>query len=186
MLEICRQLQRRNAYLARIFLCLVMLVASPLAAETVRFDSPQVLPDLSVLAADAKEAETPADWRGQVVVLHFWATWCAPCVEEMPDMNRLAKRYAGNRQVRIVPISQDMTGFVTIKSFYRRYQLDALPSYWDARAKAFKALALTALPSTLIVDREGYVLAQIRGQASWGRNGEGEITTLIEEALKRP
>ncbi len=164
----------------------LLLCGAGAMADTVRFSTPKPVAAISVQKAETHGPDTPESWRGKVVVLHFWATWCTPCVEEMPDMNRLAKRYAGNRDVLIVPVSQDMTGFLTIKTFYRRHELSALPMYWDEKAAAFKALGLNALPTTLILDRDGRVTAQIRGQADWDENGEGEIATLIEEALGQP
>ena len=175
-----RLLHRRNLALASLFLCL----CAPISANADSYGvlqtvAPQQVPALQLMQADKAAAQSQADWQGQVGVLNFWATWCAPCVKEMPSLNALAKHYAG-KPVLIVPAAQDITGFLTIKTFYRRQKLDALPLFWDKDTASFQALGLNVLPASFVLDQKGQMIARVDGTYDW--NSE-EMHRLIDAAL---
>lgn len=114
-------------------------------------------------------------FRGKVVLLNFWATWCRPCVYEMPTLDRLAATYPSDK-LAVAAVSIDQAGLQAVARFIQRYQINRLPIYLDpaqnlgtfdaARAES-GALALYGLPISYIIDRNGRVLGYITGAAEW-------------------
>jgi len=150
--------------------------------NTLTYPAPAPLKALSLLTPGTEAPVSSQDWKGKVVVLNFWATWCGPCVKEMPSLNALAKSYEG-KNVLVIPASQDVTGFITIKAFYRRHKLDHLPVYWDKGFTAFKTLGLSVVPVSLVIDRQGMIIGWVEGVIDW--DGP-EVHALIDKALATP
>ncbi|HEY9548271.1 MAG TPA: TlpA disulfide reductase family protein [Kiloniellaceae bacterium] len=111
-------------------------------------------------------AASLSDFRGRVVLVNFWATWCAPCVAEMPALERLHQALA-DEGLAVLAISQDRDGAAVVNPFLARIDLQHLPVYLDAKGVLGRAFALKGLPTTFLVDREGRVLAGLVGPAEW-------------------
>ena len=108
---------------------------------------------------------TLADKRGRVVLMNFWATWCSPCVREMPSLGRLQAKFDLN-VLEVVLISEDRDAAV-IEPFYRRLGLDNLAAYHDPRGRLARQLAVTGMPTTLLIDRNGNEVGRVVGAAEW-------------------
>lgn len=106
------------------------------------------------------------DFKGKVVVLNFWATWCEPCVKEMPALERLAVEYADQGLV-LVAVAEDFRGFETTERFLKRHNLSGIEAYWDERNQLFNAFQIMGLPATVIIDREGYEIGRVTGFVDW-------------------
>lgn len=120
--------------------------------------------------------ETGLDaFRGQVVVLNLWATWCAPCREEMPSLDRLQQAFAGE-PVRVIALSVDRAGAERVKAFIDEVGATSLAVYRDPTVKAARTLKVPGLPATLLVDREGREVGRVLGIAKW--DGEAAIATV--------
>jgi thiol-disulfide isomerase/thioredoxin len=123
---------------------------------------------------------TPADFKGKVVVMNLWATWCGPCKIEMPMLAKLAQEYAG-KPVEVVAISIDKPEAVSAaKAFIA--QNAPLKFYSDAEAKLPWALkpAATGMPTTLILGKDGLERGRISGQADWDKPS---AKALIDKVL---
>lgn len=107
-----------------------------------------------------------ADFKGQVVVLNIWATWCVPCVKEMPALDRLQGKLAGDK-ARVLALSIDRGGVAQVLPFYERLQISNLAVHVDSQAKVWPALAVKALPLTLLIDPQGREVGRIEGAAEW-------------------
>jgi len=107
-----------------------------------------------------------ADFQGQVVVLNIWATWCVPCVKEMPALDRLQGKLAGDK-ARVLAISIDRGGAAQVLPFYERLRIGNLAVHVDSQAKVWSALSVKALPLTLVIDPKGREVGRIEGAAEW-------------------
>ena len=134
--------------------------------ERLREDT-RPLPAFTFLDAEGQE-KTVADFPGQGLVLNFWATWCAPCVAEMPALERLAAALAGER-IAVLPLSSDRGGKSAVDGFYQRTGIQGLGVWLDPRGSAARALGARGLPTTVIVDRNGQERARLEGDAAWDR-----------------
>jgi thiol-disulfide isomerase/thioredoxin len=107
-----------------------------------------------------------ADFRGKVVLVNLWATWCPPCVKEMPALDALQRRLGGP-DFAVVAISQDAGGIERPKSFLDQRKLGALLPYLDARGAVAAALRGPGLPTSVLLDRQGREIARLVGAADW-------------------
>ena len=112
------------------------------------------------------KAHSLADYRGRVVLLNFWATWCAPCVKEMPSLAKLQTRLAGPG-FTVVALSEDRQGWKKIAPFRDRHKLGALPIFHDEKSTLMFAIKARGLPTTLLIGRKGRVLGRLTGPADW-------------------
>ena len=102
---------------------------------------------------------TLQDFAGQVVLLNFWATWCAPCVREMPSLDRLQAKLGGEG-LAVVTVSRDRGGANVVMPFYERLELTNLGVYLDPKGAFSRAFKVRGLPTTILIDREGRVVGE--------------------------
>ncbi|PZQ14172.1 MAG: redoxin [Ancylobacter novellus] len=144
--------------------------------------SPRPLPALSF--KDAAGADVGLDtFRGKVVLLNLWATWCAPCRKEMPALDRLEAE-EGGASFAVVPVSLDFGTDEKPKKFLDEIGAKKLPLFHDAAGKVLPALKSvgrgTGLPTTLILDRAGCEIGYLPGPAEWASE---DAKALIKAAL---
>ena len=111
-------------------------------------------------------AATLADFRGRTILLNIWATWCAPCRQEMPTLDRLQAQL-GSRDFEVVALSVDRGGIAAVQTFFQETKVQSLHVYVDPSSDATSALGLTGLPTTLLLDPAGREIGRRIGQASW-------------------
>ena len=150
--------------------------ANPL--ELSIYDQPRDLPEIR-FADDAGHDLTLGDFRGRVVLLNVWATWCVPCRKEMPALDRLQARLGG-KDFLVIPMSIDREGVAPVKRFYQELGLERLGIYLDPSSKGSRALAIPGVPTTLLIDQEGREVASKMGAAEW--DGP-EMVSLVERAM---
>ena len=105
-------------------------------------------------------------FRGKIILLNFWATWCGPCVREMPSLTRLRNELKGP-DFEVIALSQDRIGWQKIRSFRDKFNLLELPLYHDVDSKMMFAAKARGLPTTLLIDREGNEIGRLVGLAEW-------------------
>jgi len=128
-------------------------------------ETPRPLPELKFVDGEDREMTLKA-FEGQTVLLNIWATWCVPCREEMPALDRLQAKLGGP-DFRVVPLSIDREGLPAVKAFYKEMGLKALGIYVDQTGKASRLLSAVGIPTTLLVDREGREIGRTIGPAEW-------------------
>jgi peroxiredoxin len=121
-----------------------------------------------------------ADLRGKVVFLNIWATWCAPCREEMPSMEKLYQRLHGNKSFVMLAVSQDTSSRAEVAAYVEKhgYHFDVLLDPKNSVAEAYK---VTGVPETFIIDSGGRIVAHHSGAFDWS---QPEIRDALEELLK--
>lgn len=121
-------------------------------------------------------------FRGAVVLVNIWATWCPACVHEMPSMDAMQQAFAPHG-VAVVAINQDRKGLMAAEAFYERSGLRALGLYADPEGAASKAFQVTALPTTIFLDPQGREVARLVGGLDWAYkenlNFLGKVVTDI-------
>lgn len=143
-----------------------------------RFATPKAIPELRFQDASGKPRSL-GDFRGKVVLLNVWATWCAPCREEMPALDRLQARLGGER-FQVLALSVDLQGASIARKFYEDVGIKALPLYIDTSAKAAFVLDAPGLPATLLVDRKGREIGRHLGAVKWD---SPEVVQQLERAM---
>ena len=147
-------------------------------AQSAGFEARSATPAPELKASDLKGApQTLADYRGKVVVLNFWASWCPPCLREMPSMERLRLKMAG-RPLAIVALDSAETA-EEVNAFLSRMKL-GFPILLDPDGSNTKRWKVFALPTTFLLDAEGRVRYVLTGPTEWD---EGEALEIIESLL---
>ena len=143
--------------------------------------APEPLPALTFQTMDGQET-TLAAFAGKVVVLNLWATWCAPCREEMPALDRLQAQFA-DRDVVVLALSVDRAGPERVQQFLDEIGVKRLHVYRDPKAAATRALKVPGLPATILVDRRGHEAGRVLGIAQW--DGPAAVAA-VEKLLAEP
>jgi thiol-disulfide isomerase/thioredoxin len=112
------------------------------------------------------QVRTLADYRGRGVVLNLWATWCGPCVAELPTLDALAAAVAADNIV-VLPISSDAGGAASVRAFYDGHDVEHLPVLLDPGGAVTQAWQVPGIPVTVIFDRAGQPRARLIGGADW-------------------
>jgi thiol-disulfide isomerase/thioredoxin len=125
---------------------------------------------------------TLEDFRGRVVVLNLWATWCTPCVAEMPMLDRLQQQL-GEEDAIVLALSIDRGGQEAVKEFYGKTGVSHLKVFVDPTMRAQSDLGILGLPTTLIIDREGRERGRLVGPAEWD---DAAAVDLVRRAMAAP
>ena len=141
--------------------------------------TPESLPEVKFQDAAGRERAL-ADWRGKIVLLNLWATWCLPCRKEMPALDRL-QREMGSDKFEVLALSVDRTGLAGARKFLDEAKVEKLALYADSTARMANTLRAAGLPATLLLDREGREIGRLLGPAEW--DGE-DAKRLIRWALE--
>lgn len=138
---------------------------------------PKPLPAMAFTDLEGKPLP-PDAFRGRMTLLNVWATWCAPCVKEMPALERLQTQLGGSG-FGVMALSVDRGGAHQVKPFLEKAGLSRLPIALDQPGAAMQALELRGLPTTLLLDAEGREVARFEGAAEW------DAPAMVEEIRKR-
>jgi thiol-disulfide isomerase/thioredoxin len=143
-------------------------------------DEPRPLADIAFATADG-ESGSLSDYRGKVVLVNIWATWCPPCREEMPTLDRLQAELGGP-DFLVMPLSIDTGGVEVVQKFYDEIGISHLGIYLDESMQAMRDLGAVGLPTTLLIDREGREIGRLVGPAEWDAP---EMIEFLREAIER-
>lgn len=145
-----------------------LLAPLPLQAAPSDFDwrPATVPPGTSPAFVDGRgKAMTLAAFRGKPVLLNIWATWCAPCVIELPALDRL--QHDLQKQLKVIALSVDRAGMAEVRKALRRLSIRHLDPYLDASGDSVSQLKLAGLPATLAISATGDFLQVRRGRVTW-------------------
>jgi thiol-disulfide isomerase/thioredoxin len=145
--------------------------------------APLRLPDLAFADAEGQPKKL-SDWRGRMVLVNLWATWCVPCRKEMPALDELQAKLGGT-DFEVVAINIDTRDPEKPKNFLKDGNLTRLGYFSDPKAKVFQDLKAVGralgMPTSVLVDRQGCEIATIAGPAEWASD---DAVKLIRAAMK--
>ena len=128
-------------------------------------DAPIPVPAIKFDDAEGR-SRSVTDFRGKIVLLNIWATWCGPCRKEMPALDRL-QAAVGISDFEVVALSIDRGGLNTVRKFFAEVGIRNLAMYVDSAGRATRELNAVGLPTTLLVDRDGREIGRLTGPAEW-------------------
>ena len=146
----------------------------------VTHEVPKPMPAMALQKADGAPTGLSAH-EEDFLVVNFWATWCAPCRKEMPQLDALAKRYQG-RGVKVIALSVDRGGAAKPEKFLNELGVAHLTRLYDPSYKAARAAKLIGLPTTLLVSPKGQEIGRLAGEADWDAP---EVHALLDYYLAR-
>ncbi len=143
------------------------------------FSAPVTLPDVPVFDGDGVE-HALSEWRGQWVVLNFWATWCAPCRTEMPSLDRLQVAMPA---IAVLPVATGRNSVEGITAFYAEAGVANLPVLLDPKSELSRSMAVLGLPLTVILNPQGQEVARLIGDADWDSDdAKAILAAMMAEA----
>lgn len=143
--------------------------------------TPEPLADVAFVDG-AGMAMSLKDFRGKIVLLNLWATWCAPCREEMPSLDRLQQEL-GSDTFEVVALAVDRTGAAAAQKFLDEIGVKGLKLYADPTTRSGSALKAIGMPTTILIDAEGREIGRLPGPAEWDSD---DAKNLIREAMAGP
>jgi thiol-disulfide isomerase/thioredoxin len=139
-------------------------VERPRLGEFIPNSPPTPAPTISLVDL-AGNSVSLSDFIGRLVLVNLWATWCEPCLREMPSLERM-QSLLGDK-ITVVAISEDRGGSKTVAPFINKLGLKSFTTYLDPKSDAGRAFKVAGLPSSFLIDREGRVLGRVEGAVEW-------------------
>lgn len=167
-----RGVSRRALLAAGGTLAMVLGARKPRAAEleplgrVLKLVDPPVAPAPIVFVAEDGTRHSLDEFLGHGMVVNLWATWCAPCVAELPALSKLSHALAP-QDIAVLPLSSDRGGAKTVRAFFTAHDITGLPVLLDPDGVAEEAWGANGIPTTVIIDRKGRERARLEGPADW-------------------
>jgi thiol-disulfide isomerase/thioredoxin len=139
---------------------------------------PREPPDVEFVAADGSRHRL-TEFKGRGMVVNMWATWCAPCVAEMPSLEALSKALAP-ADIAVLPLSSDRGGADAVQAWFQAHGITGLPVLLDPKGVVARAFNSNGIPTTVIINAAGLMVARLEGAADWGAP---EAALLIQKLV---
>ncbi|WP_207061276.1 TlpA disulfide reductase family protein [Motiliproteus sp. SC1-56] len=128
-------------------------------------DPPRELVPLAMME-NRDQPRSLSDFKGKVVLLNLWATWCPPCIRELPALDRLQARH-GDEDFVVLAVALDRAGYDAVKAYYDKLELQHLGLYHASISEFSQAFPVDVFPASFMIDREGRVTSFMRSYADW-------------------
>lgn len=161
-------------HFAFVILSMILSLSVSHAEQTVMplHDEPRPVPSIE-FNDGAGRGYALEDWRGRVVLLNIWATWCPPCRHEMPTLDGLQAKL-GSERFQVIALSIDRAGVGPVEDFFSKTNIQHLEIYIDETGRSASKLGAFGLPATLLIGPDGRELGRLVGPAEW------DTPTMIE------
>jgi thiol-disulfide isomerase/thioredoxin len=143
----------------------------------------QAAPDATFFNPEGGEIDLAA-FRGSPVLVNLWATWCAPCVKELPTINTVAREHDKDGALGVIAVSQDMGEQGSVEAFLKKLKVDDLGAYHDPKMALSGALDAQVLPTTILYDAEGKEVWRYVGDLDWTSDEARKLLAELPAAGK--
>ncbi|PCJ06842.1 MAG: thioredoxin [Rhodobacteraceae bacterium] len=140
--------------------------------------TPKSVSDKAFFLEDDTGTATLAEYQGKIILLNFWATWCAPCRAEMPMLSELQAELGGD-DFEVLTLATGRNSPAGIIKFFDETGITNLPRHQDPKQALAREMAVLGLPITVILDREGREIARLRGDAEWSSDSAKAILSAL-------
>ena len=141
------------------------------------------VPEIGFIDATGKPL-TLADFHGRYVLMNLWATWCGPCIKELPELARLQKELPQDR-ITVVPVDAlEKLDAAKLGDFLKTHQAEGLPVYIDSDRATQRGLRANELPLTVLIDAEGHEVARAAGDQKWGASASVAYLKAISAPVR--
>ncbi len=150
-------------------------------SEVAALEKRQSVPDVSLIEADGK-AHHLSEYKGSVVILSFWASWCTPCLVELPTFSEVEKKYR-DRGLKVLTVNVDdgNEGKAFAQDFWTKKQFD-FPRFFDTSKELSQKFAVEILPANFVLDRQGRLAFSAMGANDWSNSQTSDlIDGLLQE-----
>jgi thiol-disulfide isomerase/thioredoxin len=133
------------------------------------YEKPKDIQNIDISNKDGRTINA-SKFRGKLSIINIWATWCAPCVEELPALNRFikfSKTNNKNSKYKIITLSVDIGKSKRVLPFLKKMEISNFPVYYDPKSQILKKLKINRLPTTIFLNLQGEVIASLQGSLSW-------------------
>ncbi len=162
----------RSAWFGTVAVALLVALSAAAAAEEEKLrlgefipeSAPQPAPETGFTDAQGKPVSF-ADFKGKPVVVNLWATWCQPCLKEMPSLDRLQSQL--DDKLAVAAVSEDRAGADRVGTFVAALGLKKLKIYLDPKSDVGHAFNVRGLPTSIVIDASGRVVGRVEGAAEW-------------------
>jgi thiol-disulfide isomerase/thioredoxin len=127
---------------------------------------------------------TLARFAGKPLLVNLWATWCAPCVKELPTLDRLAQWHEKDGSLRVLAVSQDFGPHASVEAFLKKNKIQKLLAYQDAKSSMSSGLGAEVLPTSILFDEKGHEVWRYVGDLDW--TGPEAAKLLSEAGVPQP
>ncbi|XHE57568.1 TlpA family protein disulfide reductase [Phaeobacter sp. BS52] len=182
-----RLLRQLSLYMALTLGANAALAADPVALADMRqgdmkklvlHSAPKPVSSAEFQLADGAGTATLGDYKGKIVLLNFWATWCAPCRKEMPQLSELQEEFGGG-DFEVLTLATGRNSPAGIQKFFDDTGITNLPRHQDPRQAVAREMAVLGLPITVLLNREGEEIARLRGDAEWNSDSAKAIIQAL-------
>lgn len=173
----------------RILIIFIFLISNSVANEITNIKNLVINKELKkyedlTFFNSKKEQINLNDFKGKLILLNFWATWCAPCRKEMPSLSELQKQL-GDDTFTVVTIATMRNSPKSIQEFFDKIDVENLSQYNDPKGALSRSMGVLGLPTTLIVSKSGHEIGRLLGDADWASPEAIELMSAIKAADKR-
>ncbi|MFT6915600.1 MAG: thiol-disulfide isomerase/thioredoxin [Motiliproteus sp.] len=142
---------------------------------------PQSIAPVRLLRGKAQEIDL-SDFRGKLILLNLWATWCSPCLRELPALDRLQQRL-GSEHFEVVAVALDRRGYDGVREFFDKLKIKHLSIYHGSTDAFAEEFPVDLFPASFLIDPQGRVLSFLRSYADWDAP---EAHAMIQQHLQAP
>ena len=142
-------------------------VVASFFAKFRKYDETVYIPNAEIIGPGGRTYKLKDDFEGEYLILNIWATWCGPCVKELPELQKI-QRLLGDGQYRVLAVSVNAQSEIdSIVKFIKKYNVESVAGFHDYKGEIQKNLPLKNLPTTYILNPKGRILYEITGDGRW-------------------